>query len=135
MYDVAEGKEDIHGVIQPVGTDVNNDYDEVEDDLLPPLPALGPPPQEDEYQLITIHQRPSIDKEDQIDITPVPDEEPIYNNEDLPDGPIYGNDVLHISPSHDYEDAIILTHPSINPTQGAEYDDPDVLLKRSFSKY
>ena len=125
MYDVPEGIEDGRGFVQPATTD----YDDVDDALLPPPP---PPPQEDEYQLITIHQKPSIDRDgDQIDITPVPDEDPIYNNE----GPIYGNEVpLHESPLNDYDDPVLLSPPSINPTRGSDYDDPDAMLQKSFSK-
>lgn len=142
-YDVAEGIENDQGhVVDPSDLSLppplpppfthtppqtDNTYDEVEpDEILPPPPPSPPPstdqPQESDYQLITIHQQPSIDRqEDHIDITPVPDE--LEDDEDH----IYNNTAV-IASSKDYDDPIALNAPLINPTAGGDYDDPDLVL-------
>ena len=89
------------------------------------MPTGSRPPQEEDYQLITIRQQPSIDHDElQIDIIP---EQPIYSNNDvITDDPIYGNNVIDDCP--DYDDPSNLSPPPINPTQLGDYDDPDVIL-------
>ena len=86
-------------------------------------------PQEEEYQLITIHQKPSIDRMDQIDLTPTqtPDNDHVYSNlqEEIPITP---------EPNRDYDNPDILTLPVIQPTNPGDYDDPNIVLQASLSK-
>lgn len=125
-YDIVEGYEDSSGrlVSRPSDTDdIHIDTD---------IPVQQP--QEEEYQLITIHQKPSVEIEDQIDLTPsqTPDATShVYSNlqSELPMSP-------RVPPVEaDYDDPESLEMPVIvQPTNPGEYDDPDAFLQASFGK-
>ncbi len=89
-----------------------------------------PPPTEEDYQLITIHQKPSVDIEDQIDLTPAqtPDINHVYSNlqEEMMGSPPR-------LPEADYDDPESLEILPIEPTKKGEYDDPDAFLQASLS--
>ena len=147
-YDVAEGIEDAHGhVTQPpppsrdhapnhtpttskkapqmMKESLFDDYAVLEENSAELAPSPAPPPQEGDYQLITIRQQPSVDREGlEINIKP---EQPIYSNNDIMgEGPIYGNTGIEDCP--DYDDPSNLSPPPINPTAAGDYDDPDLIL-------
>ncbi len=120
-YDVVEGYEDKSGnqIDGPIPTE--------------PEYQFLDQPAEEEYQLISIHQKPSIDIEDQIDLTPVqtPDDiNHVYSNlqDEFPSSP---NQQIHA----DYDDPESLEIPMvIQPTKIGEYDDPAPFLQASLSK-
>ena len=124
-YDVAEGYED------NLGNQVDNTF--------PPAPdfnhqgAVGQDdkPTEEEYQLITIHQKPSFDREDQIDLTPAqtPDMNHVYSNlqEEIPQSP------EPTVPDYDEPDSL-QRQAVIQPTSNGDYEDPDTVLQASLSK-
>lgn len=86
-----------------------------------------PPPTDEEYQLITIKQQPSLDINDCIELTPIATPEVTMDHG-------YTNvQAAHIDDDYDDPNTLI-SRTDIQPTKPGDYDDPDALLNASLSK-